>query len=232
MQPCTLLIVGAQEAAEHLRNTIFAREGMRLVQASSLDDAKKKIRFAPPDLVVSARTIEAGRAEELCRWFRSHLELKNTPILVLLESKTEADAADLKAAGASQVLAGWEKSNALAGIIADMLNAPLRKEIRVPVEVRVIGEMDGGTLQGLTRDLSMGGAFMEVSGTSLKQGDQLYVRMHLQGAGRPMVAKAECMRAQTDPLTVRVGIRFLHFDKDGRALLEDFLEAQKAGALS
>jgi CheY-like chemotaxis protein len=228
MHVFTLLIVSDSTWSDDLKKTLFAREGRRIVTAATLAEAQQKARFAPPDLVVARKHLADGSADELCRWFRQNTDLGTTRIVVMLDADSAAEAKSSHDAGADQVIVKPESPEALTPLIAQIIDAPLRKEIRVPVEVRVEGETSRGIMQGLTRNLSPGGAMLEVSSAQLEKGDVLYIRLHPHGVTVPIVAKAEVMRVQVQPLVTGIGIRFLRFDRDGKERLEQFLEARQS----
>jgi DNA-binding response OmpR family regulator len=223
MMPFILLIVAESAWAEHLKQTLFARDGMRIVLAQDGPEAQQKARFAPPNLVITKRHLPSGSGDDLCRWFRSNTELKDTRIVVMLETEVAAEAKLARDAGADQVIVQPRSPEALTPLVAQIVNAPMRQEIRVPVEVRVEGETSMGALQGLTRNLSLSGAMLEVSSAKAEKGDTLYVRLHPHGIATPIVAKAEVMRVSQQQMVVYLGVRFTRFDKDGRERLEQFL---------
>ena len=223
MMPFTLLIVAEPAWAEHLKQTLFARDGMRIILAQDAPEAQQKARFAPPNLVIAKKHLPVGSGEELCRWFRNNVELKGTRIVVMLEEETPSAAKLLREAGADQVIIQPRSPEALTPLVAQIVSAPMRQEIRVPVEVRVEGETSVGAVQGLTRYLSLSGAMLEVSSAAAEKGDMLYVRLHPSGVAQPIVAKAEVMRVTPQQMAVSIGIKFLRFDKDGRERLEQFL---------
>ncbi len=223
MTPFTLLIVAEPTWAEHLKQTLFARDGMRIILAQDGPEAQQKARFAPPTLVITKRQLPIGSGEELCRWFRANPDLKGTRIVVMLEEESPSVAKLLRDSGADQVIVQPRSPEALTPLVAQIVSAPMRQEIRVPVEVRVEGETTIGAVQGLTRNLSLSGAMLEVSSASADKGDILYVRLHPTGVASPIVAKAEVMRVTPQQIAVSIGIKFLRFDKDGRERLEQFL---------
>jgi DNA-binding response OmpR family regulator len=224
----TLLVAAEPDWTDHLKKTLFAREGRRIVTALNVAETQQKARFAPPDLVVMKARLPDGTAGELCRFFRTSSDLKNSRLVVMVDADTPGDAAAAREAGADQIIVKPASPEALTPLIAQIMDAPLRQEIRVPVEVRIEGETDRGTLHGLTRNLSLGGALVEVSATKLHSGDKLYLRLHPHGASSPIVAKAEVMRVTPQPTGLSLGVRFVRFDKDGRERLEKFLETRDA----
>lgn len=227
MDVFTLLVVAESDWTEHLKKTLFAREGRRIVTALTAAEAQQKARFAPPDLVVMKRRLPDGTSSELCRWFRAS-DLKNARLVVMVDGDSTGDAALAREAGADQVIVQPASPEALTPLIAQIMDAPLRQEIRVPVEVRIEGETNRGTLHGLTRNLSLGGALVEVAATAVNQGDMLYMRLHPHGATAPIVAKGEIMRITPLPMALSLGVRFVRFDKDGRERLEKFLVTRDA----
>ncbi len=228
MSVVTLLVVADTTWTDHLRQTLFAREGMRIVSAVSVAEAQQKARFAPPDLVLISRDLPDASGDELCRWFRSNIDVKKARLVVMLPDDSGINAQFAREAGADQVIVRPSTPEMLTPLVAQLLEAPLRREIRVPVEIRFEGESASGTLHGLTRNLSPGGAMLEVSGAAeTETGDNLYVRMHPPGVTGAIVAKAEIMRIVDQQIAKTLGIRFLKFEKDGQDRLVKFIEQQQ-----
>lgn len=223
MNVFTLLVVAESSWTDDLKRTLFAREGRRIVTAQTIAEAQQKARFAPPDLVVAKRRLPDGTGNDLCRWFRAQTEMKTTRLVMMVDGESAAEAADARVAGADQVVAQPSSPEALTPLIAQIIDAPLRQEIRVPVEVRIEGETAQGVLQGLTRNLSPSGALIEVSTGKVGPGDTLYVRLHPAGSKVPIVAKAEVMRVTQQPMLLQVGVRFTRFDRDGAERLRVYL---------
>lgn len=229
MDAFNLLIVAEPAWSAHLKQTLFAREGMRIVLAPTIAEAQQKAKFAPPQLVIANSRLPDGNADALCRWFRSNTDFKGLRIVVMLEADQSGAAEAYRDAGADQVIARPDSPASLTPLVAQLVNAPMRQEIRVPVEIRIEGETNSGTIQGLTRNLSLGGAMLDVSGAAAEKGDMLYVRLHPDGISQPVVVKAEVMRILNDKLQVTLGVRFLRFDKNGRERLDSFLQKQGYG---
>lgn len=224
MNVFTLLVVAETTWTDDLKRTLFAREGRRIVTAQTVAEAQQKARFAPPDLVVTKRRLPDGTGDDLCRWFRAQADMKSTRLVVMVAGDAGADTdAELRGAGVDQVLQQPSTPDLLTPLIAQIIDAPLRQEIRVPVEMRVEGESAQGILQGLTRNLSPSGALVEITSGSFNAGDVIYVRLHPAGATSPIVAKAEVKRVSPQPLVVQVGVRFLRFDRDGEKRLKQYL---------
>lgn len=224
MPSVTLLVVAEAAWAEDLRNTLFAREGMRIVIAGSLAEAQQKARFAPPDIVIAHRQQPDGLADEFCRWLRHNLGMKSVRIVVMLSADRPDEALAAREAGADQVIVQPSSPQALTPLVAKIIEAPLRQEIRVPVEIRVEGEAASGTTQGLTRNVSLGGALLEIAPLEIRPKDSIYVRLHLTGASKPVVAKAECMRVTAHAMGLTLGVRFVRFEKDSKEILKKFLQ--------
>lgn len=226
MDAFNLLIVAEPAWSAHLKQTLFAREGMRIVLAPTIVEAQQKAKFAPPNLAIINSRLPDGNADSLCKWFRANPDFKGLRIVVMLEGEPASLAESFREAGADQVIARPESPASLTPLVAQLVNAPLRQEIRVPVEIRIEGETSTGTIQGLTRNLSLGGAMLDVSGAAAEKGDMLYVRLHPDGISQPVVVKAEVMRILSDKLQVTLGVKFLRFDKNGRERLDSFLQGQ------
>lgn len=223
MNVFTLLVVAEPSWTDDLKRTLFAREGRRIVTAQNVAEAQQKARFAPPDLVVMKRRLPDGTGSDLCRWFRAQTEMKTTRLVVMITGDNAAESLEARTAGADQVVAQPSSPEALTPLIAQIIEAPLRQEIRVPVEVRIEGETAQGVLHGLTRNLSPSGALIEVSTGKMNTGDVLYVRLHPAGSKVPIVAKAQVMRVTPQPMIVQLGVRFTRFDRDGAERLAQYL---------
>ncbi len=227
MSSCTLLLVAPEDWTLHLRQTLFAREGMRIVQAGNFTEARQKARFAPPDLAIVLADAGSAEVEAFCKWLRAEMEKKVT-VVVMLPADDPARARALTAVGADEVIMQPASSEALTPLVARMLEAPMRQEIRVPAEIRILGETALGTLQGLTRNVSMGGALLELTGVEIRSGDTLFVRLHPHTADRPIIVRAEVKRVAMHEMSYQVGVAFTQFEKDGRDLLAAFLQTVTA----
>lgn len=219
------MVVAEPRWTANLEQTLFARRGLRLVLAEAVAEARNKAAFASPDLIIAQRSLHDGLSDELCMWARRELNHSGLRFITMIPLPDGIATKLAREAGADEVIVQPQAPEALTPLVAQLLDAPLRKEIRVPAEIRVEGESSSGELQGLTRNVSASGAYIEISDSSVKPGDHLYIRLHLQGEPKPLVAKATCVRTTPLSMGAGLGVHFTRFAKDGEELLTRFLQA-------
>ena len=218
------MVVAEHRWTTNLEQTLFSRRGLRLVVAEALAEAREKATFVRPDLIIAKRALEDGLSDSLCKWARYELGIPGLRFITMLPEPDAVATKVAREAGADEVIIQPTNAEGLTPLVAQLLDAPLRREIRVPAEIRVEGESASGELQGLTRNVSATGAYIEVSDTTVRPGDHLYIRLHLQGASAPMVAKAQCVRIEPLAMGSGLGVHFTRFAKNGKEILSQFLQ--------
>src|SRR3989304_2900149 len=86
-----VLVVEDEEDIQELVNYVLSKEGFHVTGVRSGEEAMRKLRAGPPDLVVLDLMLPGLDGLEVCRLMRADAGLKSVPVVMLTAKGEEAD---------------------------------------------------------------------------------------------------------------------------------------------
>lgn len=185
------LICSQAELEGELGHTLLWRAGMERHVATRLEDAQMMAVAARPDIVVVDR--ELPRSDRLVAALRDDPATRGVSIVVAARGDFDPAEVELLEAGANAILrlpAGPEWDERLPRL----LNVPVRREARFPVDFEVDAVFGSGEAASATAlNLSVSGMLLE-SPVPLAVGDDVDLRFQVPDEGGLVAATARVVR--------------------------------------
>lgn len=210
------LICSPEELEPELGGTLLWRREFERHVATRLEDARLLAVAARPAIVLVDRDLT--RAAELIAQLRQDPATRALSIAVLSRGDFDPGEVELLEAGANAILRlppGPDWDERLLGL----LQVPIRREIRIPVQLAVEAGADRPDVPALALNLSVNGMLME-SHAALAVGDELSLSFPLPGDAEVVVGRARVVRQAG---ARQHGVSFLSLEGDGRERVERFI---------
>ena len=221
-----ILLVDETRYFRELGALFLARAGS-VRTAASCDAALRAAREARPDVIVTDLDVVDIRGTDLCSLLRRDAALADIPVVATVGGASPHDHARAIQAGATDVVTRPLSRLALLESVARMtrfggVRGQPRAELGGPVQVRQADR----ELWGRLRNVSRGGAFIEIDATAPGDGE-LRLAFQIPGHSGGRAAPTAQVMWTTDahpPAAVRGwGVRFLELDRPTARSLDDFV---------
>ena len=221
----SILIVDELAWFRELVAVFLARSG-RVLAAGSAAEALTIARKERPDLVVADFDMPGGDGAALCERIRRDALLAYTPVIVVIGTDDPEHHARATRAGATDVLTKPLSRTTLIESVSRLTRSerPIgrpRVELAQPVHVRI----GGRDCQGVLRNLSRSGAFVELA-EPLPSGPEIELDFLLPDSHRGFAPSAQVVwsRARRSPeARYGHGLRFLRLEPRALRALDDFV---------
>lgn len=211
--------------------TILAREAVGLVPVPTGESLLEALRRQQPRLLIVGPDLPDTPIVDLCRRIRNDPTVRRVSILLVASPSERKRADEIHAAGANDVIFRPLDPAEFDAKVASLLSVPVRKELRVLVQVKIDASREGFFFLGHTRNLSISGALLEVD-HPLETGSKLGIRFFLPGRTREIIGAAEIVRERPAPFGQRhYGIRFVGLTDDDRRAIGSFIERKSVAEL-
>jgi DNA-binding response OmpR family regulator len=216
----TALICTQAELERELRHTLLWRRDVERHVAARCDEARLLAAAVRPSLVLVDRDLPGSA--KLIAQLRADPATSGLSIAVLARGDVDPDEVELLEAGANAILrmpAGpdWDER------LLPLLQVPIRRNIRIPVDFAVEAVADGRSTRALALNLSANGMLIE-SQRPLRIGDELQLAFSLPGDDQPQQGRARVVRQAA---ATQYGVAFLALDPGGERI-ERFVASVRA----
>jgi len=222
---CTILIVDELAYFRELGSVFLARAG-RVLTAATAAEGLEIARREQPDVVITDLDMPVCDGAELCARIRRDPLLAYTPVVIVIGTNDPHDHARAICAGATDILAKPLSRTSLIESVGRLTRheRPVgrpRVEMQEPVQLRLQGRAVNGTL----RNLSRGGAFVELE-EPLPSGPEIELDFHIPGSLRALAPSAQVVWTRPGAKGSRRcghGLRFLRLEARAFRALEDYV---------
>lgn len=222
----TILVVDDAPLLRELGSLFLGRAG-RVLTAASAEEALAVARLEQPDLVVADFGMPGIDGAELCQTLKSDPLLGCTPVVLMVAGNDGEQRARAVRAGASDVLdKPIDRVTLLDTARRLMAETPLglpRISLAQPVQI----ELAGATWDGLARNLSRGGVFVE-SKRVVEPPSELAIAMRLPETPAWLTSTAQVIWTRPHAPLPRhragMGLRFLSLDRRTARALSEWVE--------
>jgi uncharacterized protein (TIGR02266 family) len=228
----TILVVDDAALFRELGSLFLSRLG-RVIPASSGEEGLFLARRHRPDVILLDLVMPGLDGAEVCRRLRADPELRGTPVVIVTASPLAEDHERAILAGADQVLAKPLSRVALIDAVNRYLHSPVARGMpRVPVETAVHILHDDAQCEGVARNISRGGMFVE-SECEAAAADEVALDFTLpQGRHRLTPTARIVWRRGGEPgQAPGLGLRFLRLDGESARELGRYVQERYASPL-
>ena len=216
------LICSQGELEPELAHTLLWRRDIERHQAARLEEARVMAVAARPAVVLVDRDLP--RAAKLIAQLRQDSATRGLSIAVLARGDFDPSEVELLEAGANAILRlppgpDWDER------LLALIQVPIRREIRIPVQLAVEADAGGPPVPALALNVSANGMLMECH-AALAVGDELGLCFSLAEDPRPLSGRARVVRQAGD---TQYGVAFLGLPAEARQRLESFVAGPHSG---
>ena len=161
MERKKVLLVDDVRLFLHLEETFFKRTGCEVLTAASGKEALALTESHRPDLILLDFLMPDMSGDQVCREIKASADLKDTPIMIVSTSASEADIAKCFAAGADDYVTKPINPQEVLAKAAALMKVPYRIHFRIPIHFKVQGETSRLTFTAFSRNISRGGILVE-----------------------------------------------------------------------
>jgi CheY-like chemotaxis protein len=215
------LICSQEDLQPELGHTVLWRTGIERHIATRLEDARTMAVAARPDIVVVDRDLP--RADELIATLREDPGTRRVSIAIVARGDLDPSELALLQAGANAILRmppgpDWDER------LMRLLDVPVRREARLPVEVGVdtLGTGVGERVPAQAVNLSRSGILIETA-VDLGVGDELELEFSLEGEG--VLARGRVVRRGAPRL---FGVQFAPLPEYAAVTIRRFVGSPEA----
>jgi DNA-binding response OmpR family regulator len=210
---------------------VLEREAVEVIPTPSLAAVVETIRQRKPRLLIVGPDLPDGSVAELCRRIRTDDALRHLSILLIASPVEHDRAEEIRRAGANDVAYRPLAPDEFDHKVGALLSVPIRKELRVLVQLRLEGTRDGFFFVARTRNLSVSGALVETD-HALDPGTRIAFRFFLPGRGHEVAGQAEVIRRIGGSFGQQLhGIRFLDTASEDRMAIAEFVSRRTAAEI-
>ncbi len=222
-QKC-ILVVDDSKLFLFLSETIFKRVGSKVVTATSGLQALQLANEIIPDVIILDLIMPDIRGDEVCARLKSDPKTAHIPIIIVTVCGDPETIEKCMQAGCDDFITKPIDQELLLRKVAELLNIPHRKQIRILVKIDVKAKGKGKSFFGTTENLSEGGMFL-VAEQLIDIGDKVEVRFFLPGSKEEIIAFAEVLRIDKDsyPKAYGYGIRYTDITENCLRRIREFI---------
>jgi hypothetical protein len=211
------LICASRILDAELSMTPIWRRSFERHTARSLEESREVALARRPEIVIVDR--DADWADRLVSELRANPRTRDLTIIALAQGPVSAREEDLVEAGCDAVLrmpggGAWDER------LSRYIDLPLRRDARLPVQLRVDAQVADDLVSALILNLSQRGMLIQ-SPVPLQVGHDVEFAFALPGQSRLVNGSGRVAREATP---TQFGIEFLVLDHEDRARLTEFLE--------
>ncbi|NOZ86793.1 MAG: response regulator [Deltaproteobacteria bacterium] len=221
----TILMADDADIVVNLGRALFNREGCEVLTATDGDDALKLSRERNPDIVLVDLKMPGKDGFSILKELKDDPKTADIPVIVFSGSSRPEDMDKCLNAGAADYLTKPLRLEDLLKRTAKILDIPVRKHMRIPIQLEIFGIEGGEVFEGETRDISIGGIFIATS-SALKVSSRLKLRFRLPYQTKDLEIVGKVVR-EVPPMPTRgYGIEFVEASKEVITAIEQFIEGQ------
>jgi CheY-like chemotaxis protein len=221
-----VLIAAPPDLIAELDRSILRRSGVERVLALHPDHAFEAVRTSRPDMVILGET-EGADTCALLRRLRSDSTTRKVAVAVISrKAPSQNEEAELRRAGANVVLTGEMVPEMSDESIDQLLDVPLRRELKAPVRFVVWSHVgpDGPALEGQSLNVSVRGLLLQTP-EPVEIGSKLELSFKLPGDLEDVQAVGKVVREHPWGGGLQVGVEFLILRGTGRDRIRAWVAA-------
>jgi len=224
-------ILIADDAAmfRELGALFLARSG-RVITANNGFEALDLARREHPAVIVADLDMPCLGGDGLCLRLREDLELKQTPVILVVSGELAEDRARAIRAGADDVICKpISRINLIQSVNRFLRGGPTRGQARVECDTRVQISNDEAERWGTVRNLSRGGIFVE-SEAPVAPGTEVALEFALPDTALRLAPTAQViwLRDRDNVTPPGMGLRFLALDGDSAREIDSYVYERAA----
>ena len=207
--------------------SLFLARTARIITASCGEEGLALAGSEQPDLILCDDNMPGLSGADVCRLVRADPELDTTPFIMLLSDPGAGARGAAIRAGADDVLAKPLSRLSLVNSVTRLLTATrVRGLPRIDTNVPVTVTTRETRTQGIVRNLSRGGAFVETE-APLVQAEEIGLSFQLPESPLTVAASAEVIWCSNHYESVQtpdgVGLRFVEIDAPSARTLDEYV---------
>jgi CheY-like chemotaxis protein len=211
-----------------LEETFFKRTGCEILTAESGSQALELARKSRPDLILLDYIMPDMMGDEVCRELKAADATRSIPVMIVSTSADQADIEKCFAAGAQDYVTKPINAQEMLAKAANILNIPNRVHSRIPVRLKVVGEVSGRSFSGSSRNISRGGIMVECKDKIMPQ-YEVSLDIPILPGDRALTLNGRVVRADRDEAAdvFFMGVQFQALDPGQQDALEDFISSNE-----
>jgi hypothetical protein len=224
-----VLIAAPPDLIAQLDRSILGRSGVERVLALHPEHTFEAVRSAKPHMVILGET-EGGDTCALLRRLRTNPETRAVSLAVISRNPpTQNEEAELRRAGANVVLFGEMVPEMSEESIDQLLDVPLRRELKVPVRFVVWSHVgpDNPPQEGRSLNVSVRGLLLKTP-EPVVIGSKLELEFSLPGDPQPVRAVGKAVREHPWGEGTQIGVEFLILRDTARDRIRTYVASASA----
>jgi DNA-binding response OmpR family regulator len=214
-----ILICANESVERQLKASAVWRNDLERAVARDATEALAQAGALTPRLIVVDRDLQLS--EFLVRQLRTRAASRGASILIVAAGEMSADELGLLDAGANAVLRlppgpEWDAR------VEALLSVPTRKDARIEVDLRVVGEADEHAIRGRALNVSSTGMLVQTA-AALSVSSELRFRLELPGFATSTGEIEGRARVIRQAASGEYGMSFLEMEPIGAEMLRRFL---------
>ena len=229
MAQLKILLASTEPGSAALGKSLLARKEYRVMGSTSGVDALNKVKFEHPDIAILDYALADMNGDEVCREIKADPDVRGTIVAVAIVAGDAWLESRAKEAGADHVLDKPLEIEVVETWLAEVMKAPLRRAVRVPLRIKVEGASSMGEMSGDAIDLSTSGLRFLMRNCELETGYSVWLKFRLGEDTPPVVCKGQVVRLVRQGSGYEIAVKFTSFNGDGAPILRRYLRSQGAG---
>ncbi|MBI4823998.1 MAG: response regulator [Nitrospirae bacterium] len=219
-----ILIVDDLRPFIEQEKNILSRADFQLFTASSGREALEIHKTEKVDIIIADLDMPEVPGDELSRAIREDKTLKKVSIIIVCTKKA-SDIERCARCGANTYITRPLKGEELLEKVHNLLDVPLRKDIRVLIKVAIKGRFGSEPFFCTSQDISKSGILIETDKT-LAKGDIVICSFFMPYEER-IVADCEVVRVmKTGSSLYCYGARFINLNPEYESVIERYVKKQ------
>jgi two-component system, OmpR family, phosphate regulon response regulator PhoB len=211
-----------------LRSSLLGRKDFVVAGVTSATAIQNTVQHEHPEVLVIDMALPDTPGDGVCAEIKGNPDTAGTVVVMLVDAGDEWMEDRARQAGADHVLPKPVELGRLEQLLGDILRAPLRKAVRVPIRIKIEGATSVGEMRGESLDISSTGMRVLVADCDLESGFVIWLKFEMSPELPPMICKGEVTRLSKGRDGYQVGLRFISFNGEGANVLRRFLRSQGA----
>jgi CheY-like chemotaxis protein len=219
-----VLIVDDMKNFLDLEASFLKRAECTVLKALNGLEALRIAKAEKPDIIFLDLEMPVMNGIECCRFIRSDLELKNTPVVIVTASTREEEC---YRAGCNSYLRKPIDEDIFLSEIKKFVHIKERVDPRIPVFLPVTVEFKGTKTSAIARNISRGGLLLETE-EPFTIGSKLMTYFSLPDEKDKLKAKAIIIREEkrTGGESSNFGLRFFEISEKHQSAIDSFITQQ------
>jgi response regulator RpfG family c-di-GMP phosphodiesterase len=224
-----ILLVDSSRGAVAYQETILRRREARVLTALAGTDGLERARESRPELIIFGFDLFDMLAPEFCREIRGDPATRVTSLLLVCERDSGQDDLTLSA-GCNDVIYRPLHRSELDAKVTRLTNIPARRQLRTITRIEISLETNGRFMLARSVNISANGMLIEADRVLAGEGT-LRVHFYLPGDPKPLMLRAEVLRAEFAGTMSRYGVRFAGSHEEERERIERFVNRLRSREL-